>query len=69
VDLQITPEPAPDERRAVAAALERLLTPPALGLPAQYRSAWRRAGIAEATGATTAETEDAREPSPRVPRG
>lgn len=42
---EITPEPSPEEREALDAALERLLageaTPPA------YASAWREAGIRE----------------------
>jgi hypothetical protein len=45
VEPQITPEPTPEERAAIIAALERLqseaVRPPA------YRSAWRDAGVRE----------------------
>jgi hypothetical protein len=45
MELVLEPEPEPDQRAAVALALERLLTQDTL--PAPYRSAWRAAGIAE----------------------
>ena len=40
----ITPEPSPEERAAILAALSRLAEN---GLPAAYRSAWREEGIRE----------------------
>jgi hypothetical protein len=48
MELEITPEPEPDEREAIAVALEQLLgdefsAPGA----APYRSAWRLAGLRE----------------------
>jgi hypothetical protein len=43
MDLHITPEPPPEEREAIEAALRKLLRGPAL--PQAYTSAWRRAGI------------------------
>jgi hypothetical protein len=45
VELEIRPEPEPDERAAIEFALERLLGSPAL--PPAYTSGWRAAGIAE----------------------
>ena len=45
MQLEIRPEPSPDERKAIEAALERLLA--ARDLPAAYRSRWREAGIGE----------------------
>jgi hypothetical protein len=51
VDLAITPSPRPEERDALIAGLERLLADPARRVPAQYGSAWRVAGIKEATEA------------------
>jgi hypothetical protein len=42
---EIKPEPSPEERAAILAALERLLADDS-GPPA-YRSAWREAGILE----------------------
>jgi len=45
MDPQITPEPSPEERAAILAALERLVEGGA-GPPA-YRSAWRETGIRE----------------------
>jgi len=50
MDLEITPEPRPEERGALLAGIERLLTRRATAAPPQYSSAWRRAGILEATG-------------------
>ena len=48
MDVQIEPEPAPAEREAIEAALERLLgdrfSPPGAG---PYASAWRLAGLRE----------------------
>jgi hypothetical protein len=48
VDLVISPDPAPEEREAIAVALERVLAWDEA--PAAYQSAWRRAGIAENLG-------------------
>jgi hypothetical protein len=45
VELIIEPEPDPDERDALTAALERLLHGEAT--PAAYGSRWREAGIRE----------------------
>jgi hypothetical protein len=52
VDVEIVPEPTPEEREALLTGLERLL---AAGedervLPLPYRSAWRRTGLLEAAG-------------------
>ena len=43
----ITPEPTPEERAVILAALARLAKN---GLPAAYRSAWRGEGIRENSG-------------------
>jgi hypothetical protein len=43
----ITPEPTPEERTAILAALDRLAEN---GVPAAYRSAWREEGIRENSG-------------------
>jgi hypothetical protein len=43
----ITPEPTPEERTAILAALDRLAKN---GVPAAYRSAWREEGIRENSG-------------------
>jgi hypothetical protein len=48
VDLLVSPEPDPEEREALALALERLL--PAADVPQAYTSRWRSAGIAENLG-------------------
>ena len=40
MDAAVTPEPEPDEREALLAALEQLDEP-----PTPYASAWRRAGL------------------------
>jgi hypothetical protein len=61
VDVEITPEPTPEERDALLQGLEGLLRGGAR-LPAAYRSAWRAAGIREATGADAANA-TARTPS------
>jgi len=45
VEFIVEPEPTPEEREAMTAALERLLA--GEQVPAPYRSAWRQAGIAE----------------------
>jgi hypothetical protein len=45
MDAEIRPEPGPEEREAILAALEELLAEE--GLPAAYRSAWRAEGIRE----------------------
>jgi hypothetical protein len=42
---EIRPEPSPEERAAILAALERLLEGNAG--PQAYRSAWREAGVRE----------------------
>jgi hypothetical protein len=49
VNVDITPSPQPEEREALIAALGRLLADPERRLPQQYRSAWRLAGLREAT--------------------
>jgi hypothetical protein len=46
MDVQITPEPGPEEREAIEAALRRLIGRGSV--PAAYRSAWRKAGLQEA---------------------
>ena len=43
VDVEIAPEPEPEEREALLAALE---SDGALDEPAEYRSEWRRAALA-----------------------
>jgi hypothetical protein len=48
VDFLVSPEPDPEEREALALALERLL--PAADVPPAYRSRWRSAGIDENLG-------------------
>lgn len=48
MDLVVNPEPAPDDREAIAVALERDLAWDEA--PAVYKSAWRKAGIAENLG-------------------
>jgi len=45
MEAEIRPEPSPEERAAILAALERLLADDS-GPPA-YRSSWRAAGIRE----------------------
>jgi len=45
VEPEIRPEPSPEERAAILAALERLLAD--YSGPRAYRSAWREAGIRE----------------------
>jgi len=45
VEAQINPDPTPEERAAILAALDRLLAGDSQ--PAAYRSAWREAGIRE----------------------
>ena len=47
---KITPEPSPDERAAILAALDRLV---ADAQPPAYRSAWRREGIRENSAEAT----------------
>lgn len=42
---EIRPEPSPEERAAILAALERLRAD--YGQPPAYRSAWRDAGVRE----------------------
>jgi hypothetical protein len=46
VNVEITPEPEPEERRVIEAALQKLIE--GSSPPAVYRSAWREAGIREA---------------------
>jgi hypothetical protein len=48
VELIIRPEPDPEEREALALALERLLS--SAEVPPAYTSRWRAAGIAENLG-------------------
>ncbi len=48
MDVEIRPEPGPEERLAILAGLEKLLAQD--GLPTAYRSAWRAAGIRENVG-------------------
>lgn len=45
MELEITPEPAPEERAAILAATEDLLARD--GRPEAYRSSWRELGIRE----------------------
>jgi hypothetical protein len=45
MERRIRPEPTPEERAAILAALERLLSEDAR--PPAYRSAWRDAGVRE----------------------
>jgi hypothetical protein len=44
MDVVIEPQPSPEEREAIELALARLQDDE---LPPEYRSPWRRAGIAE----------------------
>ena len=46
MDVEIKPEPGPDEREAIELALRRLLTRGKL--PHAYTSLWRREGLREA---------------------
>jgi hypothetical protein len=48
VDVDIRPEPDPDEREAIETALRKLIAGAAL--PPAYTSAWRQVGIREAAG-------------------
>jgi hypothetical protein len=48
VNVEIRPEPSPEERRALLASLERLLADPEP--PAGYRSGWRKQGLLENIG-------------------
>ena len=50
MDLKITPEPSPEERQAIVAALERDDGP-----PAAYRSRWRDAALEDLRGDAAAE--------------
>jgi hypothetical protein len=52
VDVEIRPEPSPEERRALLASLERLLAEPEP--PPAYRSGWRKEGIRENVDAEAA---------------
>ena len=45
MDVEIRPEPSPEERRALLASLERLLADPEP--PAAYRSRWRKQALLE----------------------
>jgi hypothetical protein len=47
VDVEIRPEPGPEEREAILAALDKLETTDAVG---PYCSAWRTEGIRENLG-------------------
>jgi hypothetical protein len=57
VEPEIRPEPSPEERAAILAALERLLADDSV--PPAYRSAWRDQGIRESLDDPTAEETDA----------
>jgi hypothetical protein len=46
MEVQITPEPGPEEREAIEAALRRLLG--RRTAPAAYSSAWRKTGLRDA---------------------
>jgi hypothetical protein len=46
VDVELTPDPAPEEREAIEVALRKLIAGSAA--PVSYQSAWRAAGIREA---------------------
>ncbi len=65
MSFETSPEPTPEEREAIAQALERA----AAEAPAQYRSAWLAAGMRE----NAAPLEDAVDPAyagrPRRTRG
>lgn len=54
MELEITPEPTPSEREALVCGLEPLLAARETALPSVYQSAWRQAGISEATAADSA---------------
>ena len=47
LEVEIEPEPAPEEVAAVMAAVTQLAAEERLGQPAAYRSAWRRAAARE----------------------
>jgi hypothetical protein len=53
VDIELTPDPAPEEREAIEAAVQKLIA--GSSAPAAYRSAWRVAGIREAVEDQAAE--------------
>jgi hypothetical protein len=46
MDVEITPEPGPEERMAIELAVRRLVARPVL--PTAYASAWRKAGLPDA---------------------
>jgi hypothetical protein len=46
MDIEIKPEPAPEEREAIEAAVRRLVN--GATQPAAYTSSWRKAGLREA---------------------
>ena len=46
MDVEISPQPGPNEREAIELALRRLIGRGAL--PAAYASAWRKAGLRDA---------------------
>lgn len=46
MDVELAPEPEPDERAAILAALEAVAAPPAHG------AAWREAALREGVGET-----------------
>jgi hypothetical protein len=52
MDVEIRPEPSPEERRALLASLERLLAEPEP--PPAYCSVWRKEGIRENVDAEAA---------------
>ena len=46
MDIEIKPEPEPDQREAIEAAMRRLANAPTQ--PAAYASTWRKTGLREA---------------------
>jgi hypothetical protein len=46
MDVEIKPEPTPEEREAIEAAMRRLMH--ATAQPTAYTSAWRKTGLREA---------------------
>jgi hypothetical protein len=54
MQLDLSPEPTPQERDAIAAAIGELVEPPEAAVKALYESPWRLAGLREnATNAPT----------------
>jgi hypothetical protein len=65
VSFETFPEPTADERRAIAAALERA----ASAAPPQYRSAWLAAGMRENSAPLEQAVDPAYAGRPRSTRG